>query len=237
MDHMVCLDLDGTVLKNEDDARVDYYLGTDPNWKEQIEFLPGVVEGIQRLNCLKLPVFIITNKAGVAIASSSNPKDPDFSQLTERKVIEVNRYVMNQLRAQDASVKECFYCPFASLDYVAKSNEIGRTINQLYVYDNHPDRKPNIGMIEKCADHLSMSLGEIESLDPEKEVGVIVVGDRYSDALAGIRAGGWGILVPSPKTLKLGDLEKTVELSETSSGVCVVRGFNDAVNYIETKIF
>jgi len=40
MTNLICLDRDGTIIKDE-----NFYLGSTSNWKDLVEFLPGVVEG------------------------------------------------------------------------------------------------------------------------------------------------------------------------------------------------
>lgn len=60
MVHLVCLDRDGTINRDE-----NYFLGSSERWREQVEILPGVAEGIRRLNEIQeIYVFIISNQAG-----------------------------------------------------------------------------------------------------------------------------------------------------------------------------
>ena len=62
MTTLVCLDRDGTINKDE-----NYFLGSKPDWKSQIEFLPGVVKGIKLWNKISdLEIFIITNQASIS---------------------------------------------------------------------------------------------------------------------------------------------------------------------------
>ena len=42
---IICSDRDGTITKDE-----NYYLGSQENWKELVQFLDTVVEGIKLLN-------------------------------------------------------------------------------------------------------------------------------------------------------------------------------------------
>lgn len=217
MVHLICLDRDGTI--NKDD---DYYLGSSVNWKEQVEFLSGVVEGIKLLNTLSdLEIFIITNQAGVAI------DEPKFEQLTEERMHEVNKWIIKLLEEQGDCIKGYFACPFVDSKYIEKAKKRGWKINPAYIKDNHPDLKPNIGMIEKASQTLGKRLNECD---------IYVVGDRFSDVELGLRAGGKGILVPSSKTSRE-DMEKSREfMKENSDLVYITSNFRGAAHYIYKKL-
>ena len=148
MDILVCSDRDGTI--NEDD---NLYLGKSPNWNKQVSFIPGVVPGIMLLNKVpNLEFFIITNQAGVAI--SYDPKDSEFQNLTEKRMHEVNRYIIEQLCVHGAKIRGYFACPFVDSAYAEKARVKGRIINSRYIRDSCPDRKPNTGLILKAASQL-----------------------------------------------------------------------------------
>ena len=212
---LVGLDRDGTI--NKDD---NYLLGSSNDWREQVEILPGVVEGIRRLNALSdLEVFIITNQAGVAL------KGPQFDLLDEKRMHEVNDYIIGLLSEQDAKVRGCFTCPFVDLKYVEKSRKRGREVHEHYIIDNHPDLKPNTGMLRKAAESLGLTLEQC-SFD--------FIGDRLSDVQMGLNANGRGILIPSVKTIELGDVAKVEALKKSySDRVYVASDFLDAARYIE----
>lgn len=177
---LVCSDRDGTINADE-----DYYLGKSPNWKSQIEFLPGVVKGIKLLNKIpNLDFFIITNQSGVAISHDKN--DSEFVNLTEERMHDVNAEIINRLRDKNAKITNYFACPFVDSEYVNSALKKGRTINSRYICNNHPDRKPAIGMIEKAVKSLGKVLDECD---------IWMIGDRYSDVQTGINAGGRSILI------------------------------------------
>jgi len=212
---LVCLDRDGTI--NEDD---NYYLGSSPSWKEQVKILEGVVEGIRKLNSLpQTELFIITNQSGVALAEQK------FAELTEERMHEVNRYILELLAQQGARVKGYFACPFVDSKYVDKVKTRGWNVHSQYVQDGHLDLKPNIGMLEKCAETLGCSLNGME---------LYVIGDRSSDVELGLNGDGKGILVSSQKTIELGDVEKVRKLQERNpQKVFVATNFLDATNYVK----
>jgi len=179
---LVCSDRDGTI--NDDK---DYYLGKSPNWKEQIKFIPHVVQGIKLLN--KIPdseVFIITNQSGVAIYHDK--QDSEFPNLTEERMCEVNEEILKRLNDEGARIKGYFACPFVDLKYVQSAFKKGRVIDKRYIAENHPDRKPNIGMIEKAARSLGRRMNECD---------IWTIGDRFTDIQTGLKAGGRGILIES----------------------------------------
>ena len=211
---LVCLDRDGTI--NEDD---NYYLGSSHSWKKQVRILEGVVEGIKKLNTFpETEVFIITNQSGVALAEKR------FTELTEERMHEVNQYILNLLSKQGAKVRGYFACPFVDTKYVEKVKKRGWKVHQKYIQDMHPDLKPNIGMLEKCARTLGYSLKEVE---------LYVIGDRSSDVELGLGGGGKGILVSSQKTIELGDLNKVKKLQEKHpKKVFIASDFLDATNYV-----
>ena len=211
---LVCLDRDGTI--NEDN---NYYLGSSPLWKEQINFLEGVVEGIKKLNSFPdTEVFITTNQSGVALA------EPRFKDLTEERMHEVNKSIVNLLYENGAKIRGYFACPFVNTKYVKKVKTREWSVFTKYIKDSCNDWKPNIGMLQKCAENLGYYL---------RDVDLYVIGDRNSDVEMGLNGGGKGILIASPKTIELGDVEKVKILQEKNpQRVFVAKNFLDAVNYV-----
>ena len=185
---LVCLDRDGTINKDE-----DYYLGSADNWKEQIEFLPGVVQGIQLLNTIAR-VVIITNQSGVALG-----------RFDERRMHEVNTYIIDLLERQGAHIDTYVACPYVDHEYAAT-----RKVDRHYVA-NHPDIKPRTGMINKVA-------------KPHEDI--YVIGDRLSDIQLAHNAGGIGILVPGFKT------GNDIEQVKTMPNVYIADTFVKAAQFI-----
>lgn len=175
----VFLDRDGTI--NFDD---NLYLGRSTNWKDLVSILPSVCSGIRLLNSIPdLHVFIVTNQSGVAL-----------EYFSEERMHEVNRYIINVLEAKGAIVKDYAACCYVTREYITQKKV--KEYNAAYV-GNYPCIKPNIGMIK--------SLLKKHNLSPEH---IYVLGDRLSDVKLGLDVGGKGILIPSAKTMELGDCEK-----------------------------
>jgi histidinol-phosphate phosphatase family protein len=209
--NLICLDRDGTI--NRDD---NYYLGSQENWRDLVEFLPGVIEGVRLLNHIKdSEVFIITNQSGVAL-----------DMLTEERMKEVNDHILSILRCSDLRVNGWFACPYVDSKYAKKAESNGRKVNPKYICDSHPDLKPNTGLIKKAAESLGRTLDEFN---------VYVIGDRESDVMLGLRARGHGILISSEKTRELGDYSNVKALEARYSGgkVYIASDFSDAVIFVE----
>ena len=214
---LVCLDRDGTINRDE-----NYFLGSKPYWKKQVEILPKVIEGIKVLNKISdLEIFIVSNQSGVALNS------PEFNLLDETRANEVNQYLIELLKQNNAKIRGSFICPYVTEKYAEKSRERGREVNEIYIQDNHPDMKPNIGMIERAAESIGKDLEKIK---------LYYVGDRLTDVQTGLNAGGVGILITSYKTRELGDEIKVKELQRTNSNrFYIAKNFLDAAEYIREK--
>lgn len=98
MSRMVVLDRDGTI-------NVDRHYLSDP---EQLEFLPGAVEGIKRLNRLAIPVVVITNQSAIA-----------RGYFDEGALHRVHERLAELLAAEGASVDRIYYCPHGPDDACA----------------------------------------------------------------------------------------------------------------------
>ncbi|MCD6501224.1 HAD family hydrolase [bacterium] len=114
----VFLDRDGTVI-------VDAHFLGDP---ERIEFLPGAVEAIKRLNEIGIEVVILTNQSGVA-----------KGYLSIEQVEAVNARLLKLLEERGAKVAGIYYCPHHPEGSVPK-----------YRLDCW-NRKPNPGMALQAA--------------------------------------------------------------------------------------
>jgi imidazoleglycerol-phosphate dehydratase/histidinol-phosphatase len=215
---LICSDRDGTI--NADD---NYYLGKNSDWISEVELLPGVVEGIRLLNQIPgTEFFIITNQPGVAVTH------PELAALTESRVEEVNAHVRALLENEGLRIRGIFYCPFADSVYAEKIRQRGWTLDPACVADQHPDLKPNIGMLEKSAQVMGKSLAEIDA--------IYVIGDRLSDVQTAINAGGKGIFVPSPKSQETKESEKISALKEKHPRqVISVHNFLEAAQWIREE--
>jgi len=209
---IICMDRDGTLTKDE-----NYYLGSAENWKQQVEFMPGVIEGLKLSQSIPNSYrFIVTNQSGVAL------QEKQFAKLTEERMHEVNEYIISELNNQKIDITTYFACPFVDYAYIKKSTKKGRTINPKYVMDNHPDLKPNPGMINNSLKHINLE---------RKDCLLFVIGDRYSDMELAKNADAVGILVESYKTKELGDSELA-----KSNGFYVATNFLDAIKKIKQQV-
>ncbi|GFM35774.1 D-glycero-alpha-D-manno-heptose-1,7-bisphosphate 7-phosphatase [Desulfovibrio psychrotolerans] len=102
----ILLDRDGTVIHDK------HYL-SDP---EQVEFLPGAVEGLRRLSAAGMRLFILTNQSGIGRGYFS---EQDFLACTRR--------LAAMLAAHGIIVERTLHCPHAP-------------------HEKCPCRKPGIGM-------------------------------------------------------------------------------------------
>ncbi len=195
---LVGIDRDGTLIKDE-----NYYLGSQENWQELIDFMPGVIGGMRRLKFARgAHSYILSNQAGVALEGIDGAKN--FSRLTEAMVRQVNDEIMWKLCINGAEPEGIFFCPYVDKQYVRKAEEKGRSVNPLYVRENDRSMKPNIGLLERAAMHSARELGDFSK--------IYVIGDRLSDVQMAHNAEGIGILVPDYKTRELGDVSNVEQL-------------------------
>jgi D-glycero-D-manno-heptose 1,7-bisphosphate phosphatase len=113
---------------------------------------------------------IVTNQAGVA-----------RGYFDESAVSAVNAEVLHQLSAAGIPIAAVYYCPY-------HPDGILEPFNQ-----NHPDRKPNPGMLLRASTDLDIDLKQSW-----------MIGDSVNDSEAGKRAGCRTICIPYEKT-KLGN--------------------------------
>ncbi len=92
---------------------------------EDLEFVPGAVDAVRRLNRSGRRVIVITNQAGVA-----------WGLYDEAAVDRFHAAMSAALEAQSAHIDAFYYCPFHPAAAV-----------EAYRHADHPDRKPNPGMV------------------------------------------------------------------------------------------
>ena len=90
-----------------------------------LSWLPGAREAVLKLNCVGYHVFVTTNQAGVA-----------RGYYGEQQVAAFHDHMQDQLAEIGAYIDAFYYCPFHEDASVA-----------IYRDADHPDRKPNLGMI------------------------------------------------------------------------------------------
>ncbi|MBL0209683.1 MAG: HAD family hydrolase [Holophagaceae bacterium] len=122
---------------------------------EELVLIPGAAKAVAKLNALGIPVAVVTNQSGIGRGYFGFH---DFDQVTAR---------MAELLAGEG----------AHLDavYVAPHHEKGQGD---YAHPDHPERKPNAGMLTRAALEHGLDLSRSW-----------MIGDKESDLEAGRRAG------------------------------------------------
>lgn len=127
-----------------------------PHREDQLIMMPGAAEAVRRLNTMGYVVIVVTNQSGVGRGLFSEDQMHAFNAL-----------IVRRLAAKGARIQAVYACPF--------HNEAR---DPAYFHPDHPDRKPNPGMILKAAaDH---------GIDLKR---AFMIGDQPSDIEAARRAG------------------------------------------------
>ena len=121
----------------------------------EMTLIPGAAETIIKANTENVPVIIVTNQAGIGRGLYGWD---DFKA--------VQACMMEELNGLGAQIDAVFACPF-------HANGQGP-----FVHPDHPDRKPNAGMLLQAAAKLRIDLARSW-----------IAGDRASDVGAGHAAG------------------------------------------------
>ncbi|MGR4865494.1 D-glycero-alpha-D-manno-heptose-1,7-bisphosphate 7-phosphatase [Caulobacter sp. LARHSG274] len=130
---------------------------------ERLDWIPGAREAVARLNAADVRVLVVTNQSGVARGYFTEEQVDLFHAALQARLAEVGGRI------------DAFY--------VAPHHEDAAV--ERYRHPDHPDRKPNPGMVLRgLADW---------SLRPEETV---LVGDKESDIEAARRAGVEGLQFP-----------------------------------------
>jgi D-glycero-D-manno-heptose 1,7-bisphosphate phosphatase len=138
---------------------------------ERLEWVSGARTAVRRMNDAGLLVIVATNQSGVARG---------FFDLTAVDVVHAR--MRADLASEGARIDAFYVCPYLPDAPVAA-----------FAHPDHPDRKPNPGMILRAIDEWS--------IDPAR---ALVIGDNPRDIEAGRRAGVRGALFPG------GDLARFV---------------------------
>ena len=133
-----------------------------PHRPDQLILIPGAAEAVKRLNAAGYVVVIVTNQSGVARGLFSEETMHGFNALLIARLAEAG-----------ARIDAVYACPFHA-----------EAVDDRYRHPDHPDRKPNPGMLLKAvAEH---------DLDPARS---LMIGDQASDMEAARRAGVVGYRV------------------------------------------
>ena len=121
---------------------------------QDFEFVEGVFRVVGRASELGLSTVVVTNQAGIARGFYS---ESDFESLT--------RWMFQRFYAEGAPLTAVYHCPYHA-----------EGLGQWRVAD-HPDRKPNPGMLKRALRDFSLDAGRS-----------LLVGDQESDIVAARRA-------------------------------------------------
>jgi D-glycero-D-manno-heptose 1,7-bisphosphate phosphatase len=121
----------------------------------------GAARAVRMLNAAGLLVVVVSNQSGVA-----------RGLFTEQDVLALHDWMARELAAHQAKVDGWYFCPYHSVGSV-----------RAYLHPNHPDRKPNPGMLFRAAADLGIDLSSS-----------FLIGDKPSDVAAARAAGLPGYL-------------------------------------------
>jgi len=153
---------------------------------EDVVLIPGSARAIARLNALGIPVIVVTNQAGIGQGKYGWE---DFQAVTD--------HIAGLLEREGARVDAVYAAPHHE-----------RGIGE-YRHPDHPDRKPNPGMLQRAAEEHGLALARSW-----------MIGDKAIDLEAGRRAGcrtvlvrtGYGMEVdPSLADLVAEDLPQAID--------------------------
>ena len=148
----------GVIFDRDGVLNIDHgYVGQIARW----EWTPGARRAVRRLNDAGYVVAVATNQSGVA-----------RGYFDEAAVETVHAAMRADLAAEGAKVDAIYMCPF-----------LADATTPAYAHPDHPDRKPNPGMLLRAIDDLN--------LDPTRTV---MIGDKAADLEAARRAGVAGAL-------------------------------------------
>lgn len=136
-----------------------------PHLDEHLVFVPGAAEAVHRLNRAGFMAVVVTNQSGVA-----------RGMFTEARMHAFNALMVRALAAKGGRVSAVYACPFHA-----------EAEDPAYQHPDHPDRKPNPGMILKAAAEHDIDLTRS-----------FLIGDRDTDIEAARRAGIPGFLFDGP---------------------------------------
>ncbi len=123
---------------------------------EDLDWLDGAIDAIREVNQRGWLAVVVTNQAGVA-----------HGYYDEAAIGRFHAHMNAELAVTDARIDAFYYCPFHPQAKIER-----------YRHPNHPDRKPNPGMLSRAFVDLSA--------DPRR---ALIIGDQDCDLAAGRAAG------------------------------------------------
>lgn len=133
-----------------------------PHRPDQLQMMEGAAKAVKRLNDAGFVTVIVTNQSGVARGYFSEDTMHSFHDL-----------LLNALTKDGARIDAVYHCPFHE-----------KAVDQKYFHPDHPERKPNPGMLLRAAKDLDLDLSDAS----------LMIGDNLSDIQAAERAGVRGYL-------------------------------------------
>ncbi|KQS57197.1 D,D-heptose 1,7-bisphosphate phosphatase [Brevundimonas sp. Leaf363] len=127
-----------------------------PHLEAELRLMPGAAEAVQRLNRAGYLAVIVTNQSGVA-----------RGLFTLDQMHAFNTALVRRMAAKGARIGAVYACPYHA---EAKDPQ--------WLHPDHPDRKPNPGMIRRAADEHGIDLAKS-----------FMIGDQPTDMEAARRAG------------------------------------------------
>lgn len=163
---VIFLDRDWTITYDQ-----DYYLGSQDNWPWYVQFLPWVIEWLQKISHwnrnhnIYIFTIIVTNQSWCAFC----PSEEKYIALS--RVESVNRYIELEIAKYGGKIDLTIYSPYISEISAEKYRKRGICINPVFIHDSSLT-KPYTGMMEKAMELLSLS---------QAECIFFMIGDRISD--------------------------------------------------------
>jgi len=126
-----------------------------------LEWVAGAREAVAALTRAGLRLIVVTNQSGVA-----------RGYYDEAAVVSLHAAMQAEFQSGGGRIEAFYYCPYHQ-DAVVEA----------YRHADHPDRKPNPGMILRALDTAGLAAGDC-----------VLIGDNLSDLEAARRAGMDGFL-------------------------------------------
>lgn len=150
--------LKAVFLDRDGVLNIDHGYVHDP---AKLEWIDGAREAVAAMTAAGLKVLVVTNQSGIG-----------RGYFDELALDRFHAAMQEQLAAMGGRIDAFYHCPFHELAVIEE-----------YRVADHPDRKPNPGMVLRgLADW---------NLEPREAV---IIGDRHIDVEAGSRAGLAGYL-------------------------------------------
>ena len=217
---LIGIDRDNTINFDE-----EAYFGSKANWKEDLRFCPGALDGLRKLSEQpNIALAVLTSQVGIA-----------KGVLTPERVEEVNHTMDQLLRQEGGNIDSWQYCPFVNRSGAERWEKRDiQGLNYDFVLEDGDARsnlkKPGDGLLRLAAQEFGIDYDSISKF---------VVGDRSSDALCGYNAGGVGILINNPGVGrgpssfdKTGKIESMLDKPENEGKLYIVSNLVEAAEII-----